>query len=274
MSRDNLNRVINELAEAIATDTANASIAFRGDIYNKGFYWAGQDYTKQFVMVSSPDRIFSSETIDIAKGKELQVNGVKVLDSESLGAGITRSNLREVGKLRGLIVDGSMSVNNYLYYDAGSDRLGLGTDAPHAGLSVAEDGVETMLGTHNFEAGKVGTFASKDFLIVTDDTPRISVKANGNIHLGNTTQSPTEVKVHGKVSIGINNADPRADLDVRGSIKFGSRLHTVASAPPDSGQYQQGDIIWNEAPSQKGHIGWVCVRTGAPGLWSPFGQIV
>ena len=67
MSRDNLNRVINELADAIATENANASIAFRDDVYNKGFYWAGKDYTKQFVMVSSPDRIFSSETIDIAK---------------------------------------------------------------------------------------------------------------------------------------------------------------------------------------------------------------
>ena len=274
MSRDNLNRVINELADAIATESANASIAFNGDIYNKGFYWAGKDYTKQFVMVSAPDRIFSSETIDLAKGKELQVNGVKVLDAESLGAGITKSNLREVGRLRGLLVDGSMSVNNYLYYDAGSDRLGLGTDAPHAGLSVAEDGIETILGTHEFEAGKVGTFASNDFLVVTDNTPRITVKANGDIQLGNKTQSPTNVNVHGKVSVGVNNADPRADLDVKGNIKFGNRLHMVANQPPESGQYHQGDIVWHENPTQKGHIGWVCVRTGTPGLWSPFGQIV
>lgn len=274
MSRDNLNRVINELADAIATDSANASIAFRDDVYNKGFYWAGKDYTKQLVLISGPDRIFSSETIDIAKGKELQVNGVKVLDGESLGAGVTKSNLREVGKLRGLIVDGSMSVNNYLYYDAGSDRLGLGTDSPHAGLSVAEDGVETVLGTHEFEAGKVGTFASNDFLIVTDNTARISVKANGDIVLGNKTQSPANVSVHGKVSIGINNADPRVDLDVKGNIKFGNKLHMVSNSPPDSGQFHQGDIIWNENPSSKGHVGWVCVRTGAPGLWAPFGQIV
>ena len=45
------------------TITANSSVSFSGNIYDKGFYWAGSDYTKKFVMVADEDRLFSSETI-------------------------------------------------------------------------------------------------------------------------------------------------------------------------------------------------------------------
>ena len=69
------------------TITANSSVSFSGNIYDKGFYWAGSDYTKKFVMVADEDRLFSSETIDIARNKHLAINGNKVL---------TKTNLAEV----------------------------------------------------------------------------------------------------------------------------------------------------------------------------------
>ena len=51
-------------------------ITFSG--YNKGLLWTGAGSTKQFVFNGDPDRFFSSETIDIAKGKHLSIDGVDV----------------------------------------------------------------------------------------------------------------------------------------------------------------------------------------------------
>jgi hypothetical protein len=255
------------------TITANSSVSFSGNIYDKGFYWAGSDYTKKFVMVADEDRLFSSETIDIARNKHLAINGNKVLAEDELGRGVLKSNLREVGRLKGLIVDGSVSINQYVYFDANSDRLGVGTEEPNAALSVAEDGIEVMVGTEDFVKGFVGTFGSHDLEIKTDNVSRISVKAGGDITLGNANASPIKVSVNGKLAIGVNNPDSDVDLHVRGAIKFNDKKHLSGTAPPTGGQFNQGDIVWNSAPAQRGHIGWVCVRAGNPGNWAPFGDI-
>lgn len=51
-----------------------------------------------------------------------------------------------------------------------------------------------------------------------------------------------------------------------------------ASGLPTSGQWTVGDIVYNTDPVTRdaaGHryIGWVCMQTGAPGVWKPFGLI-
>jgi hypothetical protein len=40
-----------------------------------------------------------------------------------------------------------------------------------------------------------------------------------------------------------------------------------------NGSYNEGDIIWNIQPRMNSYVGWVCIQTGSPGLWSPFGKI-
>jgi hypothetical protein len=63
-------------------------------------------------MQANPGRFFVSETIDLAKGKGISVNNVKVIDDTELGSTVTKSNLREVGRLKGLIVDGGYQLIN------------------------------------------------------------------------------------------------------------------------------------------------------------------
>lgn len=250
------------------------SVTFGGEsIAGKGLLWQGQGNTKQLVFQPNPDRFFSSETIDIGRGKNLSVNGVKVLDQEELGSSVVRSSLREVGRLKGLVVDGSVTINEFLFYNATSDRLGIGTDVPKAALTVAEDMIEVMLGTKDASRGMVGTYAGQAFDIVTDNAARISISANGNILLGNKNYPPVQVSVHGSLGININTPDSRVALDVNGAVKFNNRLQLSGAAAPDSGNYNQGDIVWNSNPQQRGYIGWVCVRSGSPGVWAPFGEI-
>jgi hypothetical protein len=45
------------------------------------------------------------------------------------------------------------------------------------------------------------------------------------------------------------------------------------SAPPTTGTWNTGDIVYNSAPVKGGNIGWVCVQGGTPGTWAEFGLI-
>ncbi len=249
--------------------------AVKGDSpYGKGLLWTGYGITKQFVMSGNPDRLFSTEHIDIAQDKSYSIGGIGVLSTNTLGPSIINSSLKTLGRLRELKVDGDIEISEYVFFDSITNRLGLGIDTPNSALSVAEDGVEVMLGTKDSSQGMVGTFAGQAFDIVTDNTARISIAANGNILLGNTKLPPVQVNVHGKVAIRVNVPDPEVDLQVAGPIKFHGHRHEYGNNSPTSGDYDRGDIVWNNHPFVGSYVGWVCTQSGSPGTWSPFGAIV
>lgn len=271
-----IDKALRSLSEALKIENpreALTSIFFEDKIYGKGLLWGGRGYTKQLVLVSDDDRIFSSETIDLASDKHYAINNIRVLDDKELGPTVTKSNLKTVGRLKGLIVDGSISVNEYLFFDSHTDRLGLGTDEPNAAFSIAEDGIEIVIGTKDYTNGFIGTHAHHDFNIVTDGLKRLTVEAGGNIRLGNSNQAPIKVSINGKLSIGVENPDPNVDLHVKGGVRFNNKLQISGTKPPEAGAYSQGDIVWNSNPIQRGYIGWVCTKAGNPGIWCAFGDI-
>lgn len=241
--------------------------------YGKGLLFIGGPYNKQFTIGADPDRFFSTENIDLAENRHFSVNRSVVLTEKELGPSVTKSSLKQVGRLNGLIVDGSINVNQHLFYNSATDRLGLGTDTPNAALSVVKDTIEVMLGTTRELHGMVGTHSSTDFDIVTDSTARIIVKGNGNIDLGNPSRNPVQVTINGKLSVGVAVPDPAVDLHVAGPVRINNKLHISAKEPPKSGTYDVGDIVWNSAPRVNQCIGWVCLRDGSPGSWYPFGEI-
>lgn len=275
-----LSRVLKDLVAAAHQPVAQEITQFlefrarKGEEnFGKGIIWSGKGYTKQLVFNGNPDRFFSSESIDLDKDKNFSIGNTVVLSTKELGSTVLKSNLQTVGRLQGLIVDGSVNINQYLIYNGATDRLGLGTEAPNAAFSVAENAIEVMLGTNDDFHGMVGTFASTDFDIVTDNTSRISVKANGNIDLGNAKRNPIQVKVNGKLSVGVENPDPAVDLHVAGAVRFSGHIQMYASNSPQEGTYAVGDIVWNTAARVGTGVGWVCLRAGSPGAWYPFGEI-
>jgi hypothetical protein len=248
-----------------------AYLKFSGDAAGQGLLWPGKR-TKQFIFNSNEDKFFSSESIDLAKERALLINNIKVLDEKELGLTVTKSNLKEVGKLKGLVVDGSMSVGGSLFYDEKSGRLGVGTSQPNAALSIADKNIELVLGCRDSKAS-IGAYNSVDLELVTDNTARISISAGGNIELGNRNNGPTQVSVHGRLGINVSNVDPRAELHVAGGVKFNDTLYLKGPSAPTSGAYNQGDIVWNSNPKAKSHVGWICTQSGNPGVWNPFGDI-
>ena len=283
---DNLDQTIDAITQglkdlAVGNDTGallqnNPYIIFQDDpkdVSNKGLVWRGKGWGKQLVYNKITDKIFCSESIDIGLNKDFLINGVSVLSNIELGHTVVKSSLTELGTLKGLVVDGSVSIGQHLYYDAASNRLGLGIQEPNAALSVSEDGVEVMLGTRNSTKGIIGTYGSNDLDIVTGNISRITLEAGGDIQLGSKGVGPVKVTINGKLSVGVSSHDNRASLHVAGAIRFNDKLHQYASGIPQNGQYDQGDIIWNTLPRPGSNVGWICVIAGNPGLWSPFGDI-
>jgi hypothetical protein len=160
-----------------------------------------------------------------------------------------------------------------MIYNNDTNRLGLGTEDPNSALSIAEDGVEVVIGTKDSVRGYIGTHASNHFDIVTDSTARISVTSSGNILLGNPRLAPVQISVHGKISVRVSTPDPEVDLHVNGAVKFNNRLQTVSGTYPTAGSFNSGDIVWNSDPRINHYVGWVCVQAGSPGIWEPFGKI-
>ena len=237
-------------------------------LVGKGMLLKGQGSTKQLIFSINPDKFVSTEHFELLKDREYRIDGTPVLSATALGMGITKSNLREVGRLRGLIVDGGVSLGQYVFYNDSTNRFGIGIESPNAGLSVCEDGVEVILGTKDQSRGIIGTFANVPFDIVTDNTARMSVGSSGNI-----TFNSSEVVLNGKLAIGVRTRDSRVDLHVAGAVKYQDHIHQYLNGVPDSGTYTRGDIAWNTEPDVGRCVGWVCVRAGSPGTWMPFGEI-
>ena len=237
-------------------------------LVGKGMLLKGQGSTKQLIFSVNPDKFVSTEHFELLKDREYRIDGTPVLSAIALGTGVVKSNLREVGRLRGLIVDGGFNLDQYVFYNNTTNRFGVGIENPNAGLSVCEDGVEVMLGTKDQSIGIVGTYASVPFEIVTDSTARITVGSSGNI-----TFNSSEVVLNGKLAIGVRTRDSRVDLHIAGPIKYQDHIHQYLNGVPDSGTYTRGDIAWNTEPDVGRCVGWVCVRAGSPGTWMPFGEI-
>ena len=280
---EKLNQALSNLVDVIklnsgshsltsATDHIEFSAAGRKDNYGRGFTWTGQGTDKQFVFAQG-EKFLSTESIDLSKHKSYFINAQPVISEKELGPTITKSNLREVGKLKNLSVDGNVVINEYLFYNSVSDRLGLGTDEPNAALSIAEEGIEIVIGTENSVKAKIGTYGNHELNIVTDNIARITIDRAGDIALGNKKAGSVKVSVNGKMYVGQGSMDTRVDLHVDGAIKFNEKIHQYANKIPESGDYNRGDVIWNTDPELGGYVGWICVRSGTPGTWLPFGEI-
>ena len=240
-------------------------------IIGKGLVWKSGKSPKQLIL-KDQETIWSSQNIDLAQERSYMIDSVSVLSVKELGPTVSKSRLKEVGNLNKLTVLGDVNFNDVFVYNSVSDRIGIGIEQGHSKLSVFEHNVEIMLGTKDQSKAVIGTFASNELHLVTDDTSRIVIDGSGNTTVGDAN-SPKQVKIFGKVSIGIKNPDPSVSLHVDGPIRIADRLQSYGSTAPIYGTYKKGDIVWNSEPAINQPIGWVCVADGSPGIWAKFGMI-
>lgn len=259
--------------DEISADIRNertSPLEFKGEgspAFGKGLIWSGGSYAKQLVLQANPDRIWSTENFDLQAGKEYRINNATVISENSLGSSIVNSNLRRVGALESLTVNGAIRIDEFIVYDNATQRLGLGTEDPNGMLSLKSFDHEFVIDPTNAKQWKLGTYSTSELHIVTDDIPRITIGANGHVKVMNKTSFMQ------KVGIGVNNFAEDVDLTVAGSVRIQNKKYEVGVDIPSAGAYLKGDIVWNANPQPGGFVGWICVRDGTPGEWKPFAQI-
>lgn len=192
----------------------------------------------------------------------IMIDHNEVIWKTELGKSVKKSHLTEVGVLRNL------QVRDALYVADG--RVGVNTTAPSADFSVNSGGYEIITRMHEAN-GFVGTHTHVAFAIGTDDTPRLTCRANGDVVVGSETGKPVNMNVFGKFGIGVKY--PSESLEVSGNIKFAERTFTSGSQEPREGRWDTGSVVWNEQPTMHQPVGWVCIKGGKPGSWRPFGKI-
>ena len=238
-------------------------------IYNKGLLWVGEGPTRQLVLMPGPDRLYSSENIDIKKERVFSIGGIEVLSQDRLGDSVSTSKLTKVGTLKNLKTQGSLSIDQYIYYSEYSNRLGFGVEEPNGTIGIASLDNDFIIDVED-RTSKLGNYSSTPLNIITDNVPRIHISATGNrIVIGSSVETNTVVQ--GKLGINVNSPD--CDIVTAGAVKFEGKKFSVGTEAPKNGVWNEGDIVWNQRPRPTSWIGWVCVRNGSPGEWKPFGQI-
>lgn len=237
-----------------------------------GLIWKGRDYTKLFVFKNNPDRFFSTENFDLPPEKSYKIDGVDVLNKNTLGSTIRKSSLREVGTLHSLNVTGDVNLSEFVHLSSDQQRISINTDQPVGTITISdiEQDVIMNIDVDNGRA-RIGTFNNRPFDLTVGDLSLVTLEPKGVLTFGNEYKEDITTRVWGKVGINVKN--PEADLDIRGSMKISGKLFMVDNSPPNKGNYKRGDIVWNENPQTNSPIGWVCVVSGSPGKWLQFGII-
>ena len=194
--------------------------------------------------------------------KAIMVDHNEVIWKDRLGKSVKNSNIEQLGVLKNL------QVRNTLYVADG--RVGVNTTAPSADFSVNSGGYEIITRMHESNA-YVGTHTHVAFAIGTDDTARLTCKANGDVVVGSETGKPVNLNVYGNVGIGVKY--PQETLHVDGNIKFAERTFASGEQAPKEGRWDTGSVIWNEKPALNQPVGWVCTNGGKPGSWRAFGMV-
>jgi hypothetical protein len=219
-------------------------------IYGLGLQWAGTGAQRELVMYSDPDRLYTTESFDLAEGQSYYIGGRPVLTANNLGDSIAFSKLVTVGPLQTLTVTGATILEGQLnatsiILDNGTqnviiDNKGIGS---HQSITVSSAGLEAVYADAN------------------------------EVNIGDRANVTRAVKVFGPLSVGIANPDPTVKLTVAGDVQLGGKKFTNGTSAPIEGSWAQGDMCWNTQPQSSSYVGWICIQAGAPGTWAPFGLI-
>ena len=158
-----------------------------------------------------------------------------LIDNQALAPSIVRSNLRKIGTLEELQVNGETLLDNTLYVT--KKRVGINTLEPSHALSVWDEEVELSMNKASKNRGYIGSHRPI----------AVTLGANGNNNIS--------LDVDGSVTIN--------------DLRLGALPLSTASGTPNwSGR--AGEIVFNDSPAIGQSIGWVCLEGHR---WARFGII-
>jgi len=222
--------------------------------FGQGLLWTGSGANKSLMLRADPNRVWTSESFEVAKDQSYYIDGDIVLSNTSLGTKVVSSNLSKLGTLSELAVQGG----TIFFGDVNA------TFQPIRAKSIVfdEGGNVFTITNSNLNTNKqISVTVSNDEVVYADFT---------QIVLGNKSNTRRPVKIFGPLSVGVNSPDPDVEFSVNGDVSMGGKKFVTGSSAPTEGTFSKGDICWNNNPTAGNYIGWVCIEAGQ---WLPFGGI-
>jgi hypothetical protein len=247
-------------AENIVTETkiertdSVKFLATDGTVFGIGLQWVGSGSPKQFILRPDPDRLWSSEHIELAAHRSLMINNNRILDETTLGVTVTDSSLTSVGNLTSLTVNGASTLHDVTAQKVHATEANFGEGSQL--VKVNDRGITTSL-SFNLTVGE----------------QNIMYADSGSVTIGSSENTRRQIRTFGTLSVNVNNPDPELQFAVAGNIGFAGRKFITGASAPEQGNYNVGDICWSDVPQIGGNVGWICCVAGTPGMWFKFGMI-
>jgi hypothetical protein len=236
-------------AEEVVTQRSSPVVFKETDTssnYGKGIVWSNKSgVNSQLTYQANPDRIWSTDSIELSVEKYFAIDSAMVLSKTSLGQTVVESNLTTVGVLTGLQVAGDAAVTRTI----STSRIEIG----------------------NFAVDNNRLEFNNTFSIRTGSTDEFKIGCD--IVIGNVDNTTRPVSIYGQLTVGVARPQENVALTVSGPVSFDNKKFETSNGIPTEGRYNKGDIVWNTDPKATDYIGWVCVVPGSPGTWLPFGVI-
>jgi hypothetical protein len=174
---------------------------------------------------------------ELLESKEtVNINGKAVLSEGRLGNTVLESNLRSVGVLKELQVNGESLLADTLYVSP-AGRIGINTDEPTHAVSMWDEEVHIVIGKQKQDSAVIGTTRAQELVLQSNNKKNIVLQSNGDVEIDNP-------------------------------VLNGTRFTGQDNVPGSAGN--TGDICWNTRPAIGKPVGWVCLGGTQ---WAKFGVI-
>lgn len=169
------------------------------ELDGQGLVWNDGTTAKHLIMREGS--LWANTSLNFNGGLAVNFNNTLALSQNELGTTVVKSNLKQVGNLKFLTVDGKTSLGKVVTVDPDFQRVGINTEKPNAALSIVDNSIEIILGSHQNDIAKVGTYTADDLALITDNTERIKIGRTGEIVIGHAKHKNAVVTINGKLVV-------------------------------------------------------------------------
>jgi hypothetical protein len=156
---------------------------------------------------------------------QVQIDGVRVVEGDTLSRKITNSNLQKVGALKDLTVVGEAHIYNTV--SVLNKRLGVNTQEPEMALSVWDEEISILAGKFKDKSAYIGTGRLQNLVLGVNRTPAVEIDVDGI----------TAIK---KLRVGVHR------------ISHGTEVPNYAGT--------KGDVVFNVNPGINDNVfAWQCL---------------
>lgn len=163
--------------EIHATQSELTDLTVRGTLTVTGNFNINETISEMLAQVGTIaiDEYFSKD-IDL-RDKSIVSNGKLLINSTSLGPGIVNSNIRKLGLLQDLRVQGHSEFGSTMVISE-KGRVGINTDNPEGALSVWDEDAEITISKSSRRTMRVGSVRDGELILGAANKDQIYIKAN------------------------------------------------------------------------------------------------